>query len=215
MAIPDRMKQWETAQDGLENLKESQVSVPKPGSDEVLVKISTISLNYRDTEVCMGLYGHHKNIGSTPLIVPCSDMCGVVVETGSNTSAWKVGDRVLSIFNQKHLKGQITAKEMTSGLGLPLPGVLCEYRVFPESGLVKAPNMSDEEASTLPIAAMTAWSAINGMRELGKSGGQGETVLIQGTGGVAIAGLLLAKASGAEGLCAPSVLVADADLPFK
>lgn len=90
---------------------------------------------------------------------------------------------------------------MKSGLGLPLPGVLAEYRVFPDYGLVKAPAyLSAEEASTLPIAGVTAWMAINGMRPLGQPGGKGEKVLIQGTGGVAINGLQIAKASGAEGM---------------
>jgi NADPH:quinone reductase-like Zn-dependent oxidoreductase len=90
---------------------------------------------------------------------------------------------------------------MKHGLGLPLPGVLAEYRVFPEYGLVKAPAyLSDEEAATLPIAGLTAWMAINGMRPLGQPGGEGETVLIQGTGGVAVSGLQIAVASGAEGM---------------
>lgn len=89
---------------------------------------------------------------------------------------------------------------MKCGLGLPLPGVLAEYRVFPDYGLVKPPAyLSAEEASTLPIAGVTAWMAINGMRPLGQPGGKGEKVLIQGTGGVAINGLQIAKASGAEG----------------
>lgn len=108
---------------------------------------------------------------------------------------------MLSIFNQTHQKGQVKAADMKSGLGLPLPGVLAEYRVFPDYGLVRKPGyLSDEEACTLPIAGLTAWMAINGMRPLGQAGGKGETVLIQGTGGVAVNGLLIAKASGAEGI---------------
>lgn len=133
-------------------------------------------------------------------------MCGTIVS--SNSSTWKAGDRVLSIFNQTHLKGQVKPANMTSGLGLPLPGVLTQYRVFPEYGLVKAPDyLSDEEAATLPIAGVTAWMAINGMRPLGQAGGKGEKVLIQGTGGVAVNGLLIAKASGAEGNLSSFVLV--------
>ena len=125
-------------------------------------------------------------------------MCGTIAV--SNFKEWKVGDRVLSIFNQTHLKGQVKAHHMKSGLGLPLQGVMAEYRVFPEYGLVKAPDyLTDEEAATLPIAGLTAWMAINGMRPLGHPGGKGETVLIQGTGGVSVNGLQIAKASGAEG----------------
>ncbi|RDW94294.1 NAD(P)-binding protein-25 [Coleophoma crateriformis] len=198
MSLPSTIKQWETAQDGLANLKLTTAPIPTPGANEVLVKINSVSLNYRDTEVVMGLYNHHKTTGNaTAALVPCSDMCGTIVT--SNSTSWKEGDKVISIFNQTHLKGQIQAEHMKHGLGLPLPGVLTEYRVFPEYGLVKAPEyLSSREASTLPIAGMTAWMAINGMRPLGQPGGKGESVLIQGTGGVAINGLQIAKASGAE-----------------
>lgn len=126
-------------------------------------------------------------------------MCGTVV--ASKSALWNPGDRVISIFNQTHLTGQVQAEHMKHGLGLPLPGVLAEYRKFPEYGLVKAPSyLSHEEAATLPIAGLTAWMAINGMRPFGQPGGEGETVLIQGTGGVAISGLQIAVASGAEGM---------------
>ncbi len=200
MSFPTEIKQWETAQDGIDNLQLTTAPMPKPGDGEVLIKIHSLSLNYRDTEVIMGLYNHHKTVGKVGAIVPCSDMCGTVVEIGPGTSKWKLGDRCLGIFNQTHLTGQITAKEMKYGLGLPLPGCLCEYRVFPSDGLIKVPEyLSDEEACTLPIASVTAWMAINWMRPIGHSGGKGEIILIQGTGGVAIAGLQIAKASGAEG----------------
>jgi NADPH:quinone reductase-like Zn-dependent oxidoreductase len=196
------MKQWTTNEDGLENLKLGTAPVPSPGPDDVLVKINAVSINYRDTEVIMGLYNHHKSISTLSSLVPCSDICGEIVSLGSETNArgFHIGDRVLSIFNQTHLDGQIQAEDMTSGLGKPLPGVLCEYRCFPVSGLVTAPDyLSDVQASTLPIAGVTAWMAINGMRQLGQWGGKGEVVLIQGTGGVAINGLLIAKAAGATG----------------
>lgn len=84
-------------------------------------------------------------------------MCGTIVAAGPNSS-WKEGQRVLSIFNQTHQTGQVMEKHMASGMGLPLPGVLAEYRVFPDYGLVAVPDyLSDEEACTLPIAAVTAW----------------------------------------------------------
>jgi NADPH:quinone reductase-like Zn-dependent oxidoreductase len=202
MSLPTSIKQWTTQQDGLDKLKFSEAPMPTPGAGEVLVKISAVAVNYRDTEVVMGLYNHHDRMNSGPpsALVPCSDMCGTVVSVGASATKWKPTDRVLSIFNQTHLKGQVQAEHMKHGLGLPLPGVFCEYRVFPETGLVKAPDgLSDEEACTLPIAGLTAWMAINGMRPLGHAGGKSEIVLIQGTGGVAINGLLIAKASGAEG----------------
>jgi NADPH:quinone reductase-like Zn-dependent oxidoreductase len=199
MSLPTTIKQWVTAQDGLDNLTLTTAPLPSAGPGEVIVKITAVSINYRDTEVAMGLYNHHKATGGPAFtLVPCSDMCGTIVS--SNSSLWKPGDRVLSIFNQTHLKGQLKAHHMKSGLGLPTPGVLTQYRTFPEYGIVKAPSyLPDVEAATLPVASLTAWMAINGMRPLGQAGGKGETVLIQGTGGVSIAGLQIAKASGAEG----------------
>lgn len=154
----------------------------------------------------MGEYNHHRDAINKPT-VPCSDMCGIITAIGPGVSAWKVGDRVLSTFNQTHLTGQITAKDMAYGLGSPLPGVLTTHRVFPEYGLVKAPEyLTDEEASALPIASVTAWMSINGMRPIGKNGGEGEIALLQGTGGVAIAGLQIAKTSGAKGTLSFSYL---------
>ncbi|KAK3723569.1 hypothetical protein LTR37_001821 [Vermiconidia calcicola] len=106
----------------------------------------------------------------------------------------------MAIFNQSHLAGQIKEKDMAFGLGLPLPGCLTEYRCFPAESLVSVPDyMTDEEACCLPIASVTAWMAINGRRPLGqpaKDVSGRESVLIQGTGGVAIAGLQIAHAAG-------------------
>ena len=150
--------------------------------------------------VTKGEYKHHKSAEQNATIVPCSDMCGEVVQVGSGVTRWAVGDRVLSTFLPEHQTGQVTEKELAGSLGLPLNGVLATHRVFPEYGLVLAPNyMSDEEASTLPIAAVTAWMSINGMRPMGQNGGRDEYILLQGTGGVAIAGLQIAKAAGAKG----------------
>ncbi|GAB7353071.1 hypothetical protein MBLNU459_g3620t1 [Dothideomycetes sp. NU459] len=202
--MAEQMRQWTTGQDGLENLKLQTSSLPEPGENEVLVKIHAVSLNYRDTEVCMGLYGHHKSVSQAASIVPCSDMCGTIVK--SNSAAWKVGQRAMSIFNQTHQTGQVTEKDMASGMGLPLPGVLAEYRVFPEYGLVSVPDyLTDDEACTLPIAAVTAWMSINWMQPIGSPVTNSETtVLFQGTGGVSISGLQIAKACGLKAIVTSS-----------
>jgi len=146
--------------------------------------------------VCNGTYGHHKTISQNSTLVPCSDMCGAIVS--SNSSIFKPGDRVLSIFNQTHASGQVTEKDMASGLGLPLHGVLAQYRIFPDYGLLKAPDyLSDEEACTLPIAGVTAWTSINWNQPIGQHiSDPNTTVLLQGTGGVSIAGLQIARACG-------------------
>lgn len=149
----------------------------------------------------MGEYTHHKSIGQDDTIVPCSDMCGVVTQAGEGVTTLKPGDRVLSAFLPDHQTGQVTEKELASGLGLPLDGVLATHRVFPAHGLVKAPAyLSDQEAATLAIASVTAWMSINGMRPMGSAGGEGEYILLQGTGGVSIAGLQIGKAAGAKGM---------------
>ncbi|KAL3452962.1 hypothetical protein BJX65DRAFT_158306 [Aspergillus insuetus] len=194
------IKQWTTSLEGLESLQLSETLKPAPGKGEVLVEIRAVSLNYRDFEVCSGEYNHHRSVSQDKSsLVPCSDMCGVITEVGEGVTSWKVGDRVLSTFLPDHQTGQVTEKMMASGMGLPQPGVLVNYRAFPEYALVRAPSyLTDEEASTLPIAAVTAWMAINGMRPKGQSGGDGEYILLQGTGGVAVSGLQIGKAAGAK-----------------
>ncbi|TQN69081.1 Zinc-type alcohol dehydrogenase-like protein, partial [Colletotrichum shisoi] len=147
----NEVQRWQTRQDGLDKLFLASGAVPQPGPGEVLVKIKAVSLNYRDTEVAMGLYNHYKTInpGETEPLVPALDMCGSVEA--------------------------IKAADMKSGLGFPLEGVLQPYRVFPAEGLVRAPkHLSDEEAACLPIAAVTAWMSINQFRPLGQPGGKGE-----------------------------------------
>ncbi|KAL4932954.1 zinc-dependent alcohol dehydrogenase family protein [Aspergillus undulatus] len=194
------IQQWTTSLDGIDKLQLSDAPKPTAGKGEVLVEIRAVSLNYRDFEVCSGEYNHHKSVSQDKTsLVPCSDMCGVVTEVGEGVSAWKKGDRVLSTFLPDHQTGQVVEKMMASGMGLPQPGVLAQYRAFPEHALVRAPSyMSDEEASTLPIAAVTAWMAINGFRPMGSAGGEGEYILLQGTGGVAVSGLQIGHAAGAK-----------------
>ena len=167
----------------------------------------------------MGDYGHHQSLTQGSGVVPCSDMCGTIVETKSDQ--WEKGARVVSTFMQSHLTGKPKRSDVASGLGFPLAGVLAEYRVFDADGLVKVPEyLTEEEASCLPIAAVTAWMSINGFHPIGEyvdysansnsnsnsnnSAGAAAaadddhvpTVLVQGTGGVAISGLQIAHAAG-------------------
>ncbi|PWY91312.1 oxidoreductase [Aspergillus sclerotioniger CBS 115572] len=187
------IQQWTTDLTGLSSLAQSTAPLPSPGDNEVLVEIRAVSLNYRDIEVTKGEYNHHQSTSTTsPRTIPCSDMCGIITRTGRNVTRFTIGDRVLSTFLPDHLTGQVTEKELSTGLGHPAPGVLSTHRVFPEHGLVKAPHhLTDEEASTLPIASVTAWMSLRDRAAKGK------VVLLQGTGGVAVAGLEIAKALGA------------------
>lgn len=193
---PQQVRQWATEQDGLDKVRFETADLPAPQDGQVLVKIHSVSLNFRDTEVCMGEYNHHKTVGKTEALVPGSDMCGTVVE-GNDTL--KAGTRVMSIFNQKHLTGTIDAAGMTSGLGLPLPGVLTEYRYFDANALVPAPDhLSDDEAACLPIAAVTAWMALFWQKPMDQPANVSgdKYVLLQGTGGVSVSGLQIAHAAG-------------------
>ncbi|KAI0203685.1 hypothetical protein F4808DRAFT_449187 [Astrocystis sublimbata] len=192
---------WLTRQDGLDKLK--LVDVPEPTDlreGEVLVKIHSVSLNYRDAEVCMGLYGHYDFIKQGNELVPTSDCCGTIVKVGSGTgdAGLKEGDRVASTFSQTHLTGQVQQKDLINTLGLPLNGVLTQYRVFLARSLVKVPDyLTNDEAACLPIATVTAWMSMNSFQPIGQPlTGKDKFVLLQGTGGVAIAGLQIAHAMG-------------------
>ncbi len=175
----------------IDDLTIRTVDVPKPKYNEVLVKIRAVSLNYRDLMVATGKYP----MGVKPDVVPCSDGAGEVVQIGEHVKDFKIGDRVVGIFNQLHLEGAITDEGMGSGLGGGLDGVLTEYKIFPDYGVIKFPEyLSYEEAATLPCAAVTAWNCLYGPTPVQA----GHSVLLQGTGGVSIFGLQIAHAAGAK-----------------
>lgn len=184
------MKAWRIVRFGLDGLLQADLPTPSPGPGEVLVRVHAVSLNYRDLLTVKGLYNPRIPL---PLI-PCSDGAGEVVETGAGVTRWKPGDRVTTIFHQRWIEGPMAAAKMKSALGGDLPGVLAEYAVLDEQGLAATPeHLSDEEAATLPCAAVTAWNALaaGAIRP-------GQTVLIQGTGGVSLFALQLARLSGAR-----------------
>ncbi|KJH71809.1 zinc-dependent alcohol dehydrogenase family protein [Aliterella atlantica] len=176
---------------GLESLTLTERPEPSPSYGQVLVKMRAFSLNYRDLMVVKGLY--NPNI---PLpLIPLSDGVGEVVATGAGVKRVKVGDRVAGTFFQNWSCGGLTEAGSKSALGGAIDGVLAEYVVLQENGVVLVPeHLSDEEGATLPCAAVTAWNA------LVTSGGvkAGDTVLVQGTGGVSIFALQFAKTLGAR-----------------
>ena len=141
---------------GIENLSLTEKREPSPGYGQVLVRVRAVSLNYRDLMVVKGLY--NPNI---PLpFVPFSDAAGEVVSVGEGVSRVKQGDRVAGIFMQRWLAGELTDEGGRSSLGGGNPGVLAQYVVLHEDGLVHVPDhLSLEEAATLPCAAVTAWHA--------------------------------------------------------
>jgi NADPH:quinone reductase-like Zn-dependent oxidoreductase len=175
---------------GIENLAIVERPRPLPGHGEVVVKVRAASVNYRDLLVVKGLYNPRLPLPR----IPFSDGAGEVIAVGSGVSRVKEGDRVAGIFMQKWLSGELTEAGVKSALGGEIDGMLAEYAVLPEEGVVHLPDhLSYEEAATLPCAAVTAWHAVieTGVKP-------GDTVLVLGTGGVSVFALQFARLAGAQ-----------------
>ncbi len=179
---------------GLDNLALAERPDPRPDSQakpgEVLLRMRAASLNYRDLLTVLGHYNPKQRL---PLI-PCSDGVGEVVEVGEGVTRVKAGDRVCPIFSQGWIAGAPSRDKARSNLGGPLDGTLAEHMVVGQEGLVKVPaHLTDDEAASLPCAAVTAWNALTaaGIKA-------GDTVLVQGTGGVSLFALQFAKLLGAR-----------------
>lgn len=187
----ESMRAMQICSAGLTDFRLSEQPIPRPGKHEILVRIRAASLNYRDLVVLKGIY--KPNI--TFPFVPLSDACGEVIEVGSEVTRFKIGDRVVPTFIQGWPSGvPIAERRADWTLGWPRTGVLQDYIVVPADDAVDAPsNLSDVEAATLPIAAVTAWSALNAGRIKA-----GDWVLVEGTGGVALFALQFAKCMGAN-----------------
>jgi NADPH:quinone reductase and related Zn-dependent oxidoreductases len=198
VGIYHRMKTVEVHHSfGIDSLRVTDRPQPQPEPDEVLVKINSVSLNYRDLMVVNGVFFPDL---SFPFI-PTSDASGDVVMVGERVSRFKRGDRVTTQFIPDWEKGPfeqdyLGEKYLATSLGVPGPGTLTEYITLPERGLVHTPAyLTDDEASTLPIAAVTAWQALT-LKPLQKD----QTLLVQGTGGVSIFALQFAKQFGARAI---------------
>jgi NADPH:quinone reductase-like Zn-dependent oxidoreductase len=176
---------------GLDGLALEAVELPAPGPTEVLVALKAASLNYRDLMVANGTYNPKLAL---PRVLG-SDAAGEVVAVGELVTRFRVGDRVTSLFFQDWQDGEIEPTTGKSALGGPIDGVFATAKLFPENGLLPAPEgWSFAEAATLPCAALTAWHALV---EIGRLRA-GETVLLLGTGGVSMFALQIAKMQGAR-----------------
>jgi NADPH:quinone reductase-like Zn-dependent oxidoreductase len=176
---------------GLDALKLTNRPDPQPGRGEVLLKIKAVSLNYRDLLVVKGVYNPKMNLPR----IPVSDAVGEVVALGPDATRLKVGQRVCGLFMPKWLEGELTDAKGRTALGGSVDGLLAEHAVLDEESVVSVPeHLSDEEAATLPCAAVTAWHG------LVTAGGvkPGDSVLVQGTGGVSLFALQFARLAGAR-----------------
>jgi NADPH:quinone reductase-like Zn-dependent oxidoreductase len=190
------MRAYELHGDGIDGLELVDRPRPEPGPRQVLIQVSAVSLNYRDLMVASGDYRHRK-----PGLIPLSDGVGRVVGVGSEVTRFRIGDRVAGIFMQGWQSGRLQPDAEATGLGGAIDGMLAEYVALHEEGAVHVPEyLTDEEAATLPCAGVTAWNALF---ETG-SVRSGDTVLVQGTGGVSIFAIQLARMAGARVLVTSS-----------
>ncbi|RLA47076.1 MAG: NAD(P)-dependent alcohol dehydrogenase [Gammaproteobacteria bacterium] len=184
------MKAYEINSKGIDALALTERESAPLGPRQVRVQIRASSLNYRDLLTVM--YG---GMGGKLPLIPNSDGCGEILETGSEVTLFNVGDKVVTTFFQRWISGEISADVMQSSLGGAMDGVLAEEIVLDELGVVALPeHMSFEEGATLSCAALTAWQSM-----VVKGGVKaGDIVLALGTGGVSIFALQFAVMHGAQ-----------------
>jgi NADPH:quinone reductase-like Zn-dependent oxidoreductase len=177
--------------DGLDGLTLHDEPVPSPQRGELLLRVRTVSLNYRDIAIPLGRYVRDSKTG----LVPCSDAAAEVVEVGEGVDDYRPGDRVIGAFHPRWFGGPLPATANTESYGNGQDGWLAEYKVISRESVVKVPTaLTDEQAATLPCAGVTAWSALGGKSPIRA----GQTVLTLGSGGVSIFALQLAKILGAR-----------------
>lgn len=185
------MKRYQFDAFGLEHLRLCEADPPTPGPGEVLLDVRAVSLNYRDLLVITGGYNAKLAMPATPL----SDAAGTVVACGQGATRFRPGDAVVTHFVSDWIDGPYRSEYLGTTLGTPGPGMAAEQVVVPEQALLPMPAAYDfGEAATLPIAALTAWSALVTEGELLA----GQTVLTLGTGGVSIFAVQIAHALGAQ-----------------
>ena len=185
----DILRRWQFTNFGLNHLQQSEAPLPSPGPGQVLVRVEAASLNHHDLLVARNAYSWSAQLP----YVPASDMAGTVIAVGEGVSRWRGGERVISTFVTDWVDGAKPAN--ASILGAPGPGVLASHVVLDAQWVVAAPTtLSAAQASTLPCAALTAWFAL--VEEGALHAGQ--TVLVHGTGGVAVFGLQFARLHGAR-----------------
>lgn len=178
---------------GAGRLVRADVSKPEPANGEVRVRVEAASLNYRDLLI-LDRAGQNELNGRVPL----SDGAGIVDAIGPDVAQWHVGDRVVASFFRDWVSGPFKSGYVSSSLGgNTTDGMLAEYVVLPATALVGVPpHLSLVEAATLPCAGVTAW---HGLVTRGAMG-EGDALLVQGTGGVALFGLQFATALGARAI---------------
>jgi NADPH:quinone reductase-like Zn-dependent oxidoreductase len=173
---------------GLDRITIEERPTPAPGPGEILVRVRASSLNFHDFAVVAGM------IPTVDGRIPMSDGAGVVEAVGEGVTRWSVGDSVLSAFFPNWAAGGPSLARLSGVPGDHANGFAAEYVAAPASAFTRLPaGWSMTEAASLPCAALTAWRALMVEARIKP----GDVVLTQGTGGVSIFALQLAKLAGA------------------
>ncbi|EIW76595.1 NAD(P)-binding protein [Coniophora puteana RWD-64-598 SS2] len=200
-SLPKTIKEYRSNSDGYRKLRLCEAPLEHPEAAEVLVRVHSVSMNYRDLVAVEGTYAGLK---PKPNVVPCCDAAGSIALLGADVASsgqWSVGERVCVQVALDYRDGEVGPETMARALGGAIDGVLREYVRVPAHALVKIPeNLTYDEASTLPCAALTAYNALFELKPLKK----GDYVLLLGTGGVSIFGLQFAVAAGATAIVTSS-----------
>lgn len=183
------MKAIQLVQHGIEYLQLTDIPTPAIGDNEVLVKTTAVALEFHDLIVV-----ENRIPFGIPLPhIPCTEGVGIVESVGSKVTRWKKGDRVIIPFIARWEAGKNTPFNDQWRTGFSRPGLLAEYTVQPENTLVRTPNnLTDEQAAPLSIAALTVWTILVEQATIRA----GQTILIQGSGGVSLFALQIAKLFG-------------------
>jgi alcohol dehydrogenase len=185
------MQRWQIEAFDRRSLKQVEAPMPSPAAGQILVRTQAVSLNYRDLMITGGNYAWTPPLPFTP----GSDLAGVVEAVGPDVTRWQGGERIVSTFVAGWIDGKAPAG--TFSLGGPGPGALATHVLLDAQWAVAAPQtLTAEQASTLPCAALTAWFSYFEEGSLKA----GDTVLIHGTGGVALFGLQFAVMHGATAI---------------
>jgi NADPH:quinone reductase-like Zn-dependent oxidoreductase len=175
------------AGEGLAALRVVERPDPTPGPGEVVLAMRAVSLNYRDLLTALAA------VGRQPPLTPFSDGCGVVEAVGEGVDRVKVGDRVATLFFEHWISGRPSPRTQASALGAGGRAAGAQKVLLSQEGVSKVPDfLTDHQVATLPCAGLTAWRALFEDARLEP----GDTVVLQGTGGVSIFGLQFAKAAG-------------------
>lgn len=181
-----------------DNLRIGERPTPDAGPGQIRLKMLASALNYRDLLVPRRGYG--SRMQALPLIM-LSDGVGLVDQVGDGVERWRTGQRVCPLFFQTWPGGDPGTDHLAQSLGCEMDGTMAEYLVLPASGVAAAPaDLDDMEAATLPTAGVTAWRALVTEGRVKP----GDSVLVQGTGGVSLFALQFARMLGARVICTSS-----------